>query len=136
MTLTIFSNKKGLNRGNRPDRIISEHDGVLKIGDDRINVDARKVIDVPPLCEGHTGVVQAMFYGNDGREYELFDVTLKGGVIVPPSSEYENLALNYKLANSLAESIEEQEKRLQETRIRRQEIVTALNNNQLKYLIE
>lgn len=136
MTITFFNGNRGLLRGKTVQSIVSPFGGVLKIGESTVTVRENVVTKLPILCDGKTGVFKSTFTKDDGTVYDLLDVTVEGGVIVPPSSEYENLALNYKLANSLAESIDEQEKRLQETRIRRQEIVTALNNNPLKYLIE
>lgn len=136
MTITIFGNGRGLIHGDITNEITSKYGGVLKIGTDKISVVQKSTSVLPVLCNGYTGVVQAVFYGNDGREYELFDVTLDGGVIMPPSEDCENLVIYYKSLKALEVSIEQTEKKLAEMKTRKKETLTALNKNPLKYLIE
>lgn len=136
MTITIFENRKGLIHGDVTEKITSKYGGVLKIGEDRIIIAEKSSTSLPVLCEGQTGVVKAVFYGDDGREYQLFDVTLYAGVIVPPLIEYENLARDYKLVGVLTSRIEETTKALEELNAQKQEAVAALNKNPLKHLIE
>ena len=136
MTIIIFDNTKGIIRGSDPRRIISRYGGVLQIGDDRIKVEATVKNELPNLCGGYTGEVNATFYCDTGCTHELFNVYLDGGVIVPPSKDYESLAQDYKLVSVLNSRIEEATKALEELNAQKQEAVVALNNNPLKHLIE
>lgn len=136
MTIIIFDNTKGIIRGSDPRRIISRYGGVLQIGDDRIKVEATVKNELPILCDGYTGEVDATFYCDTGCTHELLKVRLEGGVIVPPTAEYENLARDYKLVSVLNARIDEATKALEKLYAQRQEAITALSKNPLKHLIE
>lgn len=136
MTIIIFDNNKGIIRGKKPNKIISAYGGVLKIGSDQIKVESQTEVDVPILCDGYTGEVDATFYCDTGCAHELLKVRLEGGVIVPPATEYENLARDYRLVCVLNGRIEEAEKNLADLKAQKQKAVNTFNNNPLKHLIE
>lgn len=136
MTLIIFDNTMGIIRGSDSNKIISAYGGVLEIGSDRIKIPPKTEIDVPILCEGYTGEVDATFYCDTGCTHELLKVHLDSGVIVPPAIEYENLARDYKLVSVLNARIDEATKALEKLYAQRQEAITALSKNPLKHLIE
>lgn len=136
MTIIIFDNNKGIIRGKKPNKIISAYGGVLKIGSDQIKVESQTEVDLPILCDGYTGEVDAIFYCDTGCTHELLKVRLEGGVIVPPTAEYENLARDYKLVSVLNARIDEATKALEELNAQKQEAVASLNKNPLKHLIE
>lgn len=136
MTIIIFDNNKGIIRGKKPNKIISAYGGVLKIGSDQIKVESQTEVDVPLLCNGYTGEVDATFYCDTGCTHELLKVYLDSGVIVPPTAEYENLARDYKLVSVLNERIDETEQKLEELKAQKRSALVTLSNNPLKYLIE
>lgn len=136
MTIIIFDNTRGIIYGSDPSKIVSRLGGVLQIGSDKIKIEPKAKIDVPNLCDGYTGEVDATFYCDTGCTHELLKVNLNGGVIVPPSAEYENLARNYKLISVLNSRIEEVTETLEQLNVQKQEAIRALNSNPLKHLIE
>ena len=136
MTITFFENKTALLHGDSPEKIASKIGGTLKIGESQIHIAPKSSVDVPVLCGGQSGVVQAMFYSDNGTEYELFDVTLKNGVVVPPAGGYEKLARDYKLVMMFTEQIARATQELELMNAQKQEAVRALNGNPLKHLIE
>lgn len=136
MTITFFENKIALLHGDSPEKIVSKIGGTLKIGESQIHIAPKTYVDVPVLCSGQSGVVQAMFYRDNGTEYELFDVTLKNGIVVPPADGYEKLARDYKLVTVLTEQIARAAEELEWMSAQKQEAVRALNGNPLKHLIE
>lgn len=114
MTITIFDNNKGIIRGRDQHKIVSTFGGVLQIGDDRINIPPKTKIDLPILCNGYTGEVDAIFFCDTGCTHELLKVHLDNGMIVTPPIEYENLARDYKSVGALSRRIEEATKALEE----------------------
>ena len=84
MKIQTFTNAKGLIYGEDPKRVSCDKAGILKIGSAEITVLSDRDAIVPILCNGCTGVYKATFVGNDGAVYELENVTIKGGRIVPP----------------------------------------------------
>ena len=132
----VYENKTALLHGDSPEKIASKIGGTLKIGESQIHIAPKSSVDVPVLCGGQSGVVQAMFYSDNGTEYELFDVTLKNGVVVPPAGGYEKLARDYKLVMMFTEQIARATQELELMNAQKQEAVRALNGNPLKHLIE
>lgn len=136
MTITFFENKTALLHGDSPEKIASKIGGTLKIGASKIHIAPKTSIALPVLCDGQSGVVQATFYRDDGTTYELFDVTLKNGVVVPPSAEYEKLARDYKLVSVLTDQTNRATEELERVGAQKQEAIRTLNGNPLKHLIE
>ena len=85
MKIQIFKNNKGLIHGPDPKRITSAIGGVLKIGSSKIEVKPDTDNIFPLLFNGGTGKYKATFTSDIGTVYELSDVTVKGGRILPPS---------------------------------------------------
>ena len=85
MKISIFQNDKGLIYGSDPKRITSDISGVLKIGRTNIEVKAGEDNILPLLFNGSTGEYKAIFISEIGNTYELANVTVKGGRILPPS---------------------------------------------------
>lgn len=86
MKLQIFKNDKGLIHGSDPKRITCNIGGVLKIGSAKIEVKADADNIFPLLFNGGTGKYKATFTSDAGIVYELTEVTVKGGRVLPPSS--------------------------------------------------
>ena len=85
MKIRIFKNEKGLIHGADPKRITCDIGGVLKIGSAKIEVKANADNIFPLLFNGSTGKYKASFTSEIGTVYELADVTVKGGRLLPPS---------------------------------------------------
>ena len=85
MKIQIFKNDKGLIHGSDPKRITCNIGGVLKIGTAKIEVKADTENIFPLLFNGGTGKYKATFTSDIGAVYELADVTVKGGRVLPPS---------------------------------------------------
>jgi hypothetical protein len=83
--IRIFKNEKGLIHGPDPKRITCNIGGVLKIGSAKIEVKANADNIFPLLFNGSTGKYKASFTSEIGTVYELADVTVKGGRLLPPS---------------------------------------------------
>lgn len=97
MILQIFKNGKGLIYGNDSKRIQCAIDGTLKIGTTETIVSAESESIMPLLFNGSNGEHKATFTSILGNVYELANVTVKGGRIVPPSQTAVELAeLRYK----------------------------------------
>ena len=86
MKIQIFKNDKGLIHGSDPKRITCNIGGVLKIGTATIEVKADTDNIFPLLFNGGTGKYKAAFTSDAGIVYELTEVTVKGGRVLPPSS--------------------------------------------------
>lgn len=85
MKIQIFKNDKGLIHGADPKRISCNISGVLKIGTAEIEVKADTDNIFPLLFNGGTGKYKATFTSDAGIIYELSEVTVKGGRVLPPS---------------------------------------------------
>ena len=85
MRIQIFKNNKGLIYGSEPKRISCDIGGVLKIGSTKIEVKANTENIFPLLFNGSTGKYKASFTSDAGCVYELAEVTVKGGRVLPPS---------------------------------------------------
>jgi hypothetical protein len=83
--IQIFKNDKGLIHGADPKRISCNISGVLKIGTAEIEVKADADNIFPLLFNGGTGKYKATFTSDAGIIYELTEVTVKGGRVLPPS---------------------------------------------------
>lgn len=85
MKIQIFKNDKGLIHGSDPKRISCDIGGVLKIGTTKIEVKADTENIFPLLFNGGTGKYKATFTSDAGIVYEIAEVTVKGGRVLPPS---------------------------------------------------
>lgn len=85
MKIQTFNNGKGLIHGTDPKRISSDKAGILTIG--TVNIDIFPGIEsvVPVLLNGCSGVNKAIFTSVIGIKYELEDVKVRAGRIVPPT---------------------------------------------------
>lgn len=85
MRITTFRNMKGLIHGGDPKRIESDRNGVLKIGNTDITIRAGEKCIMPLLYHGATGSYTAKFV-TEGGVYNLADVTVRNGLVLPPSA--------------------------------------------------
>jgi hypothetical protein len=84
MRVQIFKNGKGLIHGADAKRIVCDIEGTLKIGAVEISISPEQESIMPVLFNGTSGVHSATFTSILGNVYELENVTIKGGRIVPP----------------------------------------------------
>ena len=84
MRILIFKNNKGLIHGSDPKRIGCDIEGTLKIGSAEISISPEAEAIMPVLFNGCTGEYKATFTSSLGHIYELDNVTIQGGRIVPP----------------------------------------------------
>lgn len=99
MKIQIFKNDKGLIYGADPKRITSDISGMLKIGTAKIEVVGGKENIFPLLFNGGTGKYKPTFTSEIGTVYEIAEVVVKGGRILPPSAvdvELMELRCNYE----------------------------------------
>lgn len=85
MKIQLFKNDKGIIYGSDPKRISCDIGGVLKIGTAKIEVKADTENIFPLLFNGGTGKYKASFTSDAGSVYEIAEVTVKGGRVLPPS---------------------------------------------------
>lgn len=85
MKIQLFKNNKGIIFGPDPKRISCNIGGVIKIGTTKIEVKADTENIFPLLFNGGTGRYKATFTSDAGSVYELSEVTVKGGRVLPPS---------------------------------------------------
>lgn len=108
MKIQLFANKKGIIWGGDPKRIECDKSGTLKIGTAEIAVEAGKNCIMPPLYYGATGNYDATFT-TAGVEYVLERVSVRNGLILPPSSTaVELMEIHYLLddANEKADRLQ------------------------------
>ena len=129
MKIQIFKNDKGLIYGPDPKRIISNIGGVLKIGSTKIEVKPDTDNIFPLLFNGGTGKYKATFTSDIGAVYELSDVTVKGGRVLPPSPvEVEFMELRSGYEALVAECAEMREEIAQ--------LKNMFDTNSLNFLIK
>jgi hypothetical protein len=128
MRIQTFKNNKGLIYGADAKRIGCDKSGTLKIGSTEISISAEAEAIMPVLFNGVSGVYKATFTDSFGTTYELANVTIKGGRIVPPSDE----AVEFMELRCRTESLEKECERLRE-QIR--ELSNIFDTNSLNFLI-
>ena len=129
MKIQIFKNNKGLIYGSDPKRITSAIGGVLKIGSTKIEVKPDTDNIFPLLFNGGTGKYKATFTSDIGAVYELSDVTVKGGRVLPPSPvEVELMELRSGYEALVAECAEMREEIAQ--------LKNIFDTNSLNFLIK
>ena len=128
MKICTFKNNKGLIYGTDFKRIGCDKAGTLKIGSTEISISPDKESILPVLFNGVSGVYKATFTGSDGTVYELANVTIKGGRIVPPPEN----AVEFMELRCRADALEERCEHLQE-QIR--ELSNIFDTNSLNFLI-
>lgn len=84
MRITTFKNNKGLIHGTDAKRIGCDIGGTLKIGSVSIEIFPEAETIMPVLFNGCSGEYKATFTSDLGNVYELNNVSIKGGRIVPP----------------------------------------------------
>lgn len=84
MKIQILNNKRGLIYGKNALRISCDIGGTLKINNSEIKISPEAESVMPILCNGCTGEFKAIFTDENGTVYELENVTIQGGRIVPP----------------------------------------------------
>lgn len=83
MKIQILNNR-GVIYGKNALRISCDVGGVLKINTSEIKISPGDESVMPILCNGCTGEFKATFTDENGTVYELENVTIQGGRIVPP----------------------------------------------------
>lgn len=128
MKIQTFRNKKGLIYGADSKRIGCDKSGTLKIGSTEISISADKESILPVLFNGVSGVYKATFTDSVGEIYELANVTIRGGRIVPPPEnavEFMELRCRLEALESLSEQIQ----------IQIRELSNIFDTNSLNFLI-
>jgi hypothetical protein len=128
MRIQTFKNNKGLIYGDDAKRIVSDKSGTLKIGSSEISISADAESIMPVLFNGVSGKYKATFTDSVGHTYELANVTIRGGRIVPPSEE----AVEFMELRCRTEALEEECERLREE-IRK--LSNIFDTNSLNFLI-
>lgn len=128
MRIQTFKNNKGLIYGDDAKRIVSDKSGTLKIGSSEISISAEAESIMPVLFNGVSGKYKATFTDLFGNTYELANVTIKGGRIVPPSEE----AVEFMELRCRAEALEAECESLREE-IRK--LSNIFDTNSLNFLI-
>jgi hypothetical protein len=129
MKIQLFTNGKGLIRGDDSKRIKSEVEGTLEIGSAVIKIEPSIDNVMPQLFNGCSGHYNARFTSASGCVYQLERVTVKGGRIVPPSQTSVELAE----LRSRAEMLEERCAILENTVC---ELSNIFDTNALNFLIK
>lgn len=127
MKLCTFKNNKGLIYGTDSKRIGCDKSGTLKIGSTEINISSEREAVMPILFNGVSGVYKATFTASDGT-YELANVTVRGGRIVPPPEnavEFMELRCRLEALEALSEQIQ----------IQIRELSNIFDTNSLNFLI-
>jgi hypothetical protein len=128
MKIQTFRNKKGLIYGDDSKRIGSDKSGTLKIGSTEIIVSADNESIFPVLFNGCNGVYKATFTDSLGEIYELANVTIRGGRIVPPpENAVEFMELRCK--------IDELEAHIEQVQDQIRELSNIFDTNSLNFLI-
>jgi hypothetical protein len=128
MRIQIFKNEKGLIYGNDARKIGSDISGTLTIGTTSVKISPETESALPMLFNGCTGEYKATFTSDCGAVYELANVTIRGGRIVPPpptSVELMELRCRAEALESECEALKEQ--------IR--ELSNIFDTNSLNFLI-
>lgn len=84
MTIQTFSNMRGLIYGKDPRRVECDKDGVLQIGQVKIEITAKDGAIMPNLFHGATGDYDATFTDKDGNVYHLEKLDVRAGWVAPP----------------------------------------------------
>lgn len=129
MKIQLFKNNKGIIFGPDPKRISCHIGGVIKIGTTKIEVKADTENIFPLLFNGGTGKYKATFTSDAGSVYELSEVTVKGGRILPPSET----ALEFMELRSRVEYLEDRCTELEHEVIRLDGI---FDTNSLNFLVK
>lgn len=107
MRIQTFKNKKGLIYGTDAMRIGCDKSGTLKIGSAEMKISAESESIMPMLFNGSSGAYKATFTDSDGVVYELANVTVRGGRLVPPPpTEVEFMELRCRIELLEAENVE------------------------------
>ena len=128
MKIQTFKNKKGLIYGADSKRIGCDKSGTLRIGSTEISISADKESIMPVLFNGVSGVYKATFTDSVGEIYELANVTIRGGRIVPPPEnavEFMELRCRLEALEALSEQIQ----------IQIRELSNIFDTNSLNFLI-
>lgn len=128
MKIQTFKNNKGLIYGTDFRRIGCDKAGTLKIGSTEISISADKESILPELFNGVSGVYKATFTDSYGAVYELANVTIRGGRIVPPPEN----AVEFMELRCRLEALEELSEKMQE-QIR--DLSNIFDTNSLNFLI-
>lgn len=129
MRIQTFNNRKGLIYGVDAKRIESVKPGTLKIGSHVIHISSDGEAIMPVLVNGSSGVYSATFYSLDGITYDLANVTIKEGRIVPPNEN----AVEFMELRCRADQAEAERDAL---RARVNELEHIFDTNSLNFLIK
>ena len=129
MKIQLFKNDKGIIFGSDPKRISCDIGGVLKIGSAKIEVKADTENIFPLLFNGGTGKYKATFTSEIGAVYEIAEVTVKGGRVLPPSQT----AIEFMELRCRVEYLEDRCAKMEEDIIRLDGI---FDTNSLNFIIK
>ncbi len=128
MKIQTFRNGKGLIYGPDPKRIGCDKGGVLRIGKTEINISPGEDSIMPLLFHGACADYNATFTTDDGTEYVLEKVAVRGGHIsTPPQVTLEIMELRCRA------DVAEAERDALREKIR--ELENIFDTNSLNFLI-
>lgn len=128
MTVQLFKNNRGLIHGSDSKRICCGLDGTLKIGTAEVKISANTEEVMPNLFNGVSGTYSATFTSTLGNVYELENVAIKAGRIVPPSQ----ISVDLMELRCRYEAIEAEFNALKEEHLR---LANIFDTNSLNFLI-
>lgn len=129
MKIQLLNNKRGVIYGKNPLRISCDIGGALKINTSEIKISPEAESVMPILCNGCTGEFKAIFTDENGTVYELENVTIQGGRIVPPPQ----IVADFMELKCKEEAIE---KEFAELKAQFDELSHRFDNNSLNFLIK
>jgi hypothetical protein len=127
--IQLFKNDKGIIYGSDPKRISCDIGGVLRIGSAKIEVKPDTENIFPLLFNGGTGKYKATFTSEIGTVYEIAEVTVKGGRVLPPSQT----AIEFMELRCRVEYLEDRCAKMEEDIIRLNGI---FDTNSLNFIIK
>ena len=129
MKIQLFKNGKGLIYGSDPKRIECDHEGVLEIGQIKVMIKPGTQSVMPLIANGSSGEYKATYTDVYGTVYTLKTVTVKKGLMHPPSKtafDFMELTVRADMLEDRCEKLEDAVK----------ELASIFDTNSLNFLIK